>query len=174
MCLSVCPESVLWQNGWLDLDDVWGGEWGWSRVWCITWGGDCRRGRGSFELLGVNVGHPIVTNGDFVELFSVVRGCDAALPKLLWNFLLSIDVIIVVSNVYMFLSLMESAFHRLYSPLLRAFRTTVEVVSNVAMQEFWFGGLSPSPRYFLRLFPFISCLLSVFSLLPVHFLTLFR
>jgi len=29
----------------------------------LDFGGDRRRGRGSF---GVNVGHPIVTNGDFV------------------------------------------------------------------------------------------------------------
>jgi len=31
VCLSVCPESVLWQNGWLDSDAIWGGEWGRSR-----------------------------------------------------------------------------------------------------------------------------------------------
>ena len=30
-------------------------------------------------VLGVNVGHPVVTNGDFVAyLFSAVRGVDAA------------------------------------------------------------------------------------------------
>jgi len=40
-------------------------------------------------VLGVNVGHPIVTSGDFVAwLFSAVRGGDAALPKLVWDFLL--------------------------------------------------------------------------------------
>jgi len=34
------------------------------------------------------VGHPIVTNGEFVVyLFSAVRGGDEALPKLLWDFL---------------------------------------------------------------------------------------
>jgi len=33
---------------------------------------------------GVNVGHPIATNGDFVALlFSAEGGCDAALPNLL-------------------------------------------------------------------------------------------
>jgi len=38
-------------------------------------------------VLGINVGHPIVINGDFVaKLFSTVRGGDAALPKLLWDF----------------------------------------------------------------------------------------
>jgi len=45
-------------------------------------GGDRRRGRGSFE---VNVGHPPVTNR-----ILCVRGGDAALPKLLWDFLLMI------------------------------------------------------------------------------------
>jgi len=29
-------------------DDVWDGEWGQSRDGCIRWGGDRRRGRGSF------------------------------------------------------------------------------------------------------------------------------
>jgi len=39
ICLSVgCPESVLWQNGQLDPDVVWGGEWGRSRDGCIRWG----------------------------------------------------------------------------------------------------------------------------------------
>jgi len=40
-------------------------------------------------VLSLNVGHPIVTNGDFVaQLFSAARGGDAALPKLLWDFFL--------------------------------------------------------------------------------------
>jgi len=44
-------------------------------------GGDCRK---EGEILGVNVGNPIVTNGDFVAyLFSAVMCSDAALPKLL-------------------------------------------------------------------------------------------
>jgi len=30
VCLSVSPEGVLWQNGWLDLNVVWGGDW-WGR-----------------------------------------------------------------------------------------------------------------------------------------------
>jgi len=42
---------------------------------------------GEGAVWGVNVGHPIVTNGDFVaELFSAVKGGDAALLKLLWDF----------------------------------------------------------------------------------------
>jgi len=30
VCLLVCAESVpvLWQNGWMDPDAVWDGEWG--------------------------------------------------------------------------------------------------------------------------------------------------
>ena len=53
---------------------------------CIRWGGDRLRDRG---VLGVNVGHPIVTNGILVAwLLSAVRGGDAALPKLLCDFLL--------------------------------------------------------------------------------------
>jgi len=47
----------------LDLDAIWGSEWGWSRVGCIRWGGDHQRDR---AVLGVNVGHPIVTNSEFV------------------------------------------------------------------------------------------------------------
>jgi len=40
-------------------------------------------------VLEVNAGHPIATNGDFVaQLFSAMRGSDAALPKLLSDFLL--------------------------------------------------------------------------------------
>jgi len=70
----------------VNLGVISGGEWGWSRNACIRWGGDRRRRRSS---VGVNVRHPIVTNGNFVaQLFSVVRGSDAALSKLLWDFLL--------------------------------------------------------------------------------------
>ena len=47
---------------------------------------------GKGAVLGVNVGHPIVINWDFVALvFSAVKGGDAALPKLFWGFLF-IDV----------------------------------------------------------------------------------
>ena len=60
--LSVCTESVLWQNGWLDPDAVWNGEWVQSKDGCNRWGGDRRRGRDSF---GVNLERPTVTNGDF-------------------------------------------------------------------------------------------------------------
>jgi len=39
---------------------------------------------GEEAVLGVNVGQPVVINGDFVAwLFSAVSGNDAALPKLL-------------------------------------------------------------------------------------------
>ena len=60
VCLCVCPQSVLWQNGRLDPDAVWGGEWGRSRDGCIRWGGDRRR---EGAILGANVGRPIVTMG---------------------------------------------------------------------------------------------------------------
>ena len=43
---------------------------------------------GEEKVLRVNVEHPTVTNGDFVEqLFSAVTGGDAALPKLRWDFI---------------------------------------------------------------------------------------
>jgi len=42
-------KSVLWQNGWLDPDAVWGDERGRSRDGCVRWCSDRRRGRGSFE-----------------------------------------------------------------------------------------------------------------------------
>ena len=42
---------------------VWGGDWGQSRDGCIRWGGDRRR---EGAILGVNLGHPIVTNRDSV------------------------------------------------------------------------------------------------------------
>jgi len=37
ICWSVCLESVLWQNGWVDLDAFWGGELGYSKDGCIRW-----------------------------------------------------------------------------------------------------------------------------------------
>jgi len=46
--LSVCLESVLWQNGLLDQDAVWDDEWGRSRMGVLDGGSDRRRGRGSF------------------------------------------------------------------------------------------------------------------------------
>ena len=53
---------------------------------CIRWGGDCQR---DVAVLGVNVENLIVTNGDSVAwLFSAVRGGNAALRKLLQDFLL--------------------------------------------------------------------------------------
>jgi len=59
---SVClgPESVLWQNGWMDPDAVWGGECGRSRVG-VTEGMVIVEGEGA--VLWVNLGRPIVTDG---------------------------------------------------------------------------------------------------------------
>ena len=43
---------------------------------------------GKGTIFGINVGHPIVTNGNSVALlFSAMRGGDAALPKIIWDFL---------------------------------------------------------------------------------------
>ena len=42
-------------------------------------GGGNRRREGTVS--GFNVGYPIITNGDFVALFSAVRGGDAAPPN---------------------------------------------------------------------------------------------
>jgi len=51
----------------------------------LNGGGHRRRGKDSF---GVNMEHPIATNEDFmVQFFSAVKGGDAAVPKLLWDFL---------------------------------------------------------------------------------------
>ena len=48
VCWSVCPQSVLWQNGWVDLDAVWDGEWGRSTDGCIRWVWLSSKERGSF------------------------------------------------------------------------------------------------------------------------------
>ena len=49
VCLSVCVCSVLCQNGWLDLDAVWDGEWGRSTYACgLLDRGVGRKGMGSF------------------------------------------------------------------------------------------------------------------------------
>jgi len=50
-------------------------------------------------VLVVNVRHPTVTSGLFVvQLFSAVSGGDAALPKLLWDFLLTV-LLDIASNI---------------------------------------------------------------------------
>jgi len=62
---SVCPESVLWQNGPLDPDAVWGGEWDQSRIGVLDGVVHDRRREGA--VLGVNLRHPIVTNGPLLH-----------------------------------------------------------------------------------------------------------
>ena len=47
----------------MDPDAVWGGEWGRSRDGCIRWVVIVEM---EGAVLGVILGHPIVTNGDFV------------------------------------------------------------------------------------------------------------
>jgi len=59
---SVGPESVLWQDGWLDLDAIWRNEWDWSRDGCIRWGPCAPRARSSFE----GFSHPLVSMSDFL------------------------------------------------------------------------------------------------------------
>jgi len=70
---SVCPQSELWQNSWLDLDAIWSGERGRSRNGFILWGWWSSKRKG--EVLWVNLGHPIVANGD----------CVAQLRRSLWT-----------------------------------------------------------------------------------------
>jgi len=45
----------------VDPDAVWDGEWGRSNDGCITW---VLIVEGEGTVLGVNLGHPTVTNGD--------------------------------------------------------------------------------------------------------------
>ena len=54
--LPNCLESVLWQNGWVDLDAVWYGEWVSRGMGVLDGGGDHWRERGSFvgEFRGVH------------------------------------------------------------------------------------------------------------------------
>jgi len=69
MLLNIRPSHLsvrtceLWQNSWLDPDAVWGDEWGRAWYGVLNFGGDRRRWR---AVLGVNLGRPIVTNGEFV------------------------------------------------------------------------------------------------------------
>jgi len=83
VCRSVCPETVLWQNGWLDLDVVCGGEWGRLREGCIRWGGDRRRVWGSFEAK-CETSHCLATH-----VFS----------NLLWHFLFHCSAVIMVTTI---------------------------------------------------------------------------
>ena len=75
----------------MDLEAIWDGEWGRSTDECIRRRVEIVEGRRA--VLGVNAWHPVVTNGDFAAwLLSAVRGGDAVLPKLHWDFLLIITV----------------------------------------------------------------------------------
>jgi len=59
---SASLENVLWQNGWLNLYAVWVVS-GVGQGMYVLHGVVIVKGEG--VVLGVNVGHPIVTNGDF-------------------------------------------------------------------------------------------------------------
>ena len=75
------------------MDAVLGGKWGRSGLGILD---GVEIGEGEGVVLRVNVGHTIVTNGDFVAwLFLAVRGGDAARPKLLWDFLFIFELYIV-------------------------------------------------------------------------------
>jgi len=63
--LSLCPESVLCQNGWLDQAAISGGERGQSRDGCIKWEWwSSKRGTFGSEF---GASHPIVTNGTLLH-----------------------------------------------------------------------------------------------------------
>ena len=56
VCLSICVSvsasvclSGKWQNGRLDPDAIWDGDWGQSSNGWIIWGDDRLRRRGSFD-----------------------------------------------------------------------------------------------------------------------------
>jgi len=90
---SVCPEDVLWQNGWLDLDVVWGSELGRSRDGCMGW--RLSKGKSSF---GVNVGY-CMTNGTLWSNYSPPWG----VAKWLFSnyFVISFLVIIMITGIFL-------------------------------------------------------------------------
>jgi len=71
---SVCQQRALWQNGSVNPDAVWNGKRSRSRDECIRW---VVIVEGEMAVLGLNLGRPIVTNGDFAtRLFSNYFGQD--------------------------------------------------------------------------------------------------
>jgi len=54
MLLNIRPSHLSvrtceqWQNGWLDPDAVWDGEWGGPRHSCVRWKSTCLKGKGQF------------------------------------------------------------------------------------------------------------------------------
>ena len=78
MCQSVgrfvCPEGVLWQNGWLDLNALWV-ESGVSRGWVYYMESTClkKNGLGVFRHIGLN--------GVF-EYFCILLVCEKSGPDL--------------------------------------------------------------------------------------------
>ena len=64
--LSVCKVYCGKTADWIRMPFVGvSAEWGRSRDGCIRWGGDRRR---EAAVLGVNLGRPIVTMGDFDDI----------------------------------------------------------------------------------------------------------
>ena len=76
-CLSVCLSRVLCQNGSVDLNAVWSGEWVGRGMGVLDGGGIVEA-----AVLRVNAEHPTVMDG----ILCVSVG-DAALPNLLRDFL---------------------------------------------------------------------------------------
>jgi len=82
--VSVCLSVSLSVSGCLSIRQVCCGKttyWIWMLFGVVGWLGPRMR-QVDGAVLVVNVGHPIVTNG-----ILCVKGGDAALPKLLWDFL---------------------------------------------------------------------------------------
>jgi len=100
--LSVCPESVLWQNGWVDADAVLGGGWGWSRDGCIRWGG--------YRWEWIWASHRNQWGYSFCNCARVTT-----LPKLLWEDLLLIIFCLLLTAMPIWQSCVQfrSWFHLL-------------------------------------------------------------
>jgi len=82
---SVGPVGELRKNSQLDLDAVWGGEWGRSRDRCIRRGWRSSRMKGTFGCK-CRACHC----NQWRSYIFCREGGNAALPKLLWDFLLLI------------------------------------------------------------------------------------
>jgi len=129
VCVSVSMQSVLWQNGWIDPDAIWDGEWGWLTDGCIRSGWWLSKGKGQFW-------------GDFGAshcnqspwgLCCVVVRERHTLPKLLWEDLLQFICYLITLEFNM-----DAA----------SFSTTVGQLStcNRKLLELWSLGLQPLPK----------------------------
>ena len=74
LCVCLCVRKVLWQNGPLHPDAVWGVEWGRFRHSCIRWSSGAPRGRAvsgvSFpHCLGADVSRHFKPNAPNIQTF---------------------------------------------------------------------------------------------------------